>query len=183
VNPRRLTPTAALVVALTAGAWASSLIAADSSTRPDRGSGPQRAADTAAVAVVRAFYTFHFAHDMGFSAAAVRRRAAWLAPDLLALCRAYFAKPSNPDEVPSIDSDPFTDSQDYPRTFRVGAPTARRSAAPAPDTALVPVTLLWSGTERRTLTVVLVAARGAWLIADVRYPEGPSLRRLLLAGP
>jgi hypothetical protein len=142
-----------------------------------------RAADTVAVAVVRAFYAFHFAHDMGFSAAAVRRRAAWLAPDLLALCRAYFARPSNRDEVPSIDGDPFTDSQEYPRSFRVGAPMAPRSTAPAPDTALVPVTLVWSGTERRRLTVVVVAARGSWLIADVRYPDGPSLRHLLVEGP
>jgi hypothetical protein len=142
-----------------------------------------RTADTTAVAVVRAFYTFHFAHDMGFSAATARRRAAWLAPDLLARCRAYFARPSNKDEVPSIDGDPFTDSQEYPRSFRVEAPTAPRSAALTSDTALVPVTLIWPGTERRTLTVVVVAARGSWLIADVRYPEGHSLRQLLVEAP
>lgn len=133
--------------------------------------------------MVRAFYTFHFSHDMGFSAVGVRRRARWLAPDLLALCRAYFAKPSRPGDVPAIDGDPFTDAQEYPQAFRLGSPAASGHSSLTPDTLLVPVTLSGPGSQRRTLTVVAIAARGTWRITDVRYMSGPSLRELLTAGP
>jgi hypothetical protein len=127
--------------------------------------------------VVRAFYAFHFAHDMAFTRSAVRRRAAWLAPDLLAMCRAYFAKPDQPDEVPDIDGDPFTDSQEYPRSFRVG------TAAIAGDTARVRVTFVFAGGDRRGVTVVLTARAGSWLIWDVEYGAEPSLRKLLAGSP
>lgn len=126
--------------------------------------------------VVQAFYRFHFAHDMAFTRSALRRRVRWLAPDLLALCRAYFAAPSPADEVPEIDGDPFTDSQEYPTSFRVGA------AAVAGDTALVPVTFLWKAGDRRTVTVVLVP-RGGWKIADLRYERGETLRGELEGKP
>jgi hypothetical protein len=124
--------------------------------------------------VVRAFYRFHFAHDMAFTRAAVRRREQWLSPDLRALCRAYFAAPSPADEVPEIDGDPFTDSQEYPASFRVGAPSV------AGDTALVPVTFSWKAGDRRVVTVVLVAG-GGWKITDLRYESGGTLRGELTA--
>ncbi|MGA2382487.1 MAG: DUF3828 domain-containing protein [Gemmatimonadales bacterium] len=119
--------------------------------------------------VVRTFYRFHFAHDMAFTRSAVRRREGWLSSDLLALCRAYFAASSPTDEVPEIDGDPFTDSQEYPASFRVGA------ARVAGDTAQVPVTFSWKAGDRRVVTVVLVARRD-WKIADVRYERGETLR-------
>ena len=126
--------------------------------------------------VAHAFYRYHFAHDMAFTRAAVRNRARWLSPDLLVLCRAYFARPSPADEPPEIDGDPFTDSQEYPSSFLVGAATI------AGDTALVPVTFFWPAGDRREVTVVLVGA-GAWKIADVRYASGSSLSRELAATP
>ncbi len=126
--------------------------------------------------VAHAFYRYHFVHDMAFTRAAVRHRARWLSPDLLVLCRAYFARPSPVDEPPEIEGDPFTDSQEYPSAFRVGAATV------AGDTALVPVTFSWPAGDRREVTVVLVGA-GAWKIADVRYASGSSLSRELAATP
>ncbi len=131
----------------------------------------------APAAVARAFFAFHFAHDMGFDAAAVRLRRRFLADDLLALCRAYFARPDTPDEVPPVDGDPFTDSQEYPQGFRVGA------ARVAGDSALVPVTMTWRWGEERPVTLVFTRGGGAWRIADVRYREGPSLRALLVEDP
>lgn len=142
---------------------------------PPRPAAPA-AADTPA-AVARAFYAFHFAHDMAFTEASVRRRGRWLSPELRERCRAYFAHPDAPDGAPTIDGDPFTDSQEYPRGFRVGAPAVRG------DTALVPVTMTWRGGEPRAVTLVLARVSGTWLIADVRYASGPSLREQLAAGP
>jgi len=124
-------------------------------------------------AVVRAFYTFHLTHNIGFTPAAVRRRAGWLSPGLLGHCRSYFARPTRPDEVPPIDGDPFTDSQDYPGAFQVGPATV------AGDTARVPVTLVWADQARRSVTVLLVRVAGAWRVDDVLSGAGPSLRELL----
>lgn len=95
-------------------------------------------------------------------------------PDLLGLCRAYFAAPSPADEAPEIDGDPFTDSQEYPTSFRVGA------AAMSGDTALVPVRFSWKSGDQRSVTVVLVPL-GGWRIADLRYERGETLRSELSA--
>jgi hypothetical protein len=143
---------------------------------PPRPAAPP-AASEAPAAVARAFYAFHFAHDMGFTEASVRRRSRWLAPDLLARCRGYFARPETPGDVPPIDGDPFTDSQDYPEGFRVGDATVRG------DTALVPVTMTWPGAEARAVTLVLMRGTRGWRIADVRYASGPPLRDLLVSRP
>jgi hypothetical protein len=169
------TPLAAVgvVAALLTGspAWAQRPGAA-----PARPAAPRAPAEAPA-AVARAFYAFHFAHDMAFTEASVGRRRRWLSPDLLAGCRAYFARPGKPDEVPAIDGDPFTDSQEYPQGFEVGDATVRG------DTARVPVTMTWPRNERRIVTLELARTAGVWLIADVRYASGPTLRERLAAGP
>lgn len=137
---------------------------------------PRHAAPAPApAAVVRAFYRYHFAHDMAFTDSEVRRRERWLSPDLLALCRAYFARPAPADEPREIDGDPFTDSQEYPYHYRVDA------AKQLGDTAQVPVSFSWPAGAHRRVTVVLVRSGGAWLIADVRYDSGSSLREELAA--
>ena len=139
--------------------------------------GVARQAAPPADAVVRAFYAYHMKHNAGFTPAAVRSRSRWLTARLTASCRAYFARPWPRDEVPPIDGDPFTDSQDYPDAYRVGATST------SGDTARVSVAFSWTGGDHRAVTVVLVAASGAWRIDDVRPGEGPSLRELLTSRP
>jgi Protein of unknown function (DUF3828) len=122
---------------------------------------------------VQSFYGFHVTHEMGFSKEAVSQRKAWLSPDLLSLCRKYFLRPSSPDEVPPIDGDPFTDSQEYPTAFRVEKVRLSRGIAT--------VAVSFSGPEAQkgSVHVVLVPVKGEWLIHDVRYVSGPSFRTLL----
>jgi hypothetical protein len=122
---------------------------------------------------VQSFYAFHMAHGMGFSPEAVSRRAEWLSPDLVAACRRYFSRPSSPDEVPPIDGDPFTDSQEYPTGFKV------EKVRMAGGVATVAVS--FSGPEGRkgSVHLALVQAKGAWLVNDVLYVSGPSFRKLL----
>jgi hypothetical protein len=122
---------------------------------------------------VQSFFTFHLAHDMGFSREGVDGRAAWLSPDLLSLCRKYLARPSSPDVVPSVDGDPFTDSQEYPTSFKVGK--VRMSGGKA----TVEVFFAGPETNKGRVHVLLVQAKGAWLIDDVRYSPGPTFRKLL----
>jgi len=128
-------------------------------------------------AVAQAFYAYHFAHDMAFTPEGVTARSAWLAPDLLALCRSYFARPSRPDEVPEIDGDPFTDSQEYPGSFNLG------KAVVSENTARVKVSFSGPGKTRRSLQVILARVDGSWLISDVEYGEGRSFRKLLATNP
>ena len=124
-------------------------------------------------ATVRAFYAFHFAHDMAFTPESVRAKADWLAPDLLELSEKYFEKPTSPDEAPAIEGDPFTDSQEYPTRFRVGG--ARVSG----EAAWVPVRLVWRHGPSRSVTVHLVRIARRWRVWDVRWPDGASFRDLL----
>jgi hypothetical protein len=134
--------------------------------------GPPTTAGSPAT-TVRAFYAFHFAHDMAFTPESVRAKADWLAPDLLALCETYFERPTSPDEVPPIDGDPFTNSQEYPKRFRVGA------AQVSGEAAWVPVLLEWSRGRPRSVTAHLVRIARRWRIWDVRFADGSSLRKLL----
>ncbi|HEX9147704.1 MAG TPA: hypothetical protein VF958_00955 [Thermoanaerobaculia bacterium] len=87
-------------------------------------------------ATVRAFYAFHFAHDMAFTPESVRVKNRWLAPVLVDLCESYFRRPASSEEVPEIDGDPFTDSQEYPKRFRVGAARVSGEAARVPVTCI-----------------------------------------------
>lgn len=122
---------------------------------------------------VTAFYRFHFAHDMRFTRATVKARSAWLTPGLLKICAVYFANPDAPDQVPAIDGDPFTNSQEYPNSFEVG--TSKQSKF----TALVSVSFRWPDGRKRSLSLTLVEQKRKWLIDDVRYPDGTSLRSLI----
>lgn len=133
-----------------------------------------------AVAVRRVasdLYTFHMAHDMGFSPETLALRARWLTPDLVALAQAYLARPVPNDEPPVIDGDPFTDAQDTPKRFTVGEVSVSGTEARAE------ISFSWEGGETTRATLVLRRSREGWLVDDVAYPEGTSMRKLLLAPP
>jgi hypothetical protein len=134
----------------------------------------QTTTNSAVVEQVETFYRFHFAHDMGFTADAVKARAPWLSPVLQKICASYFARPGAPDEVPVVDGDPFTNSQEYPKSFQVGAPRVSAS------TASIPVSFQWADGRKRSVSVALVMQSRRWLIDDIRYPDGSSLRSLIV---
>src|SRR5438128_1108901 len=92
---------------------------------------------------VRSFYTFHLAHNKGFTVRNVQLRKRFLTPEFCGLLlkelkRQMAEIKAHPDEVPDFEGDPFTDSQEYPDSYRVG--TAETNG----DLAKVTVTLLWS---------------------------------------
>ena len=121
----------------------------------------------------QSFYAFHMSHDVGFSKEGVAQREPWLSPDLVSLCRKYLARPSSPDEVPPIDGDPFTDSQESPTSYKVGK--VRLTGG----TASVEISFSGPAANKGSVHLVLLQTKGAWLIDDVRYVSGPSFRRLL----
>jgi len=136
----------------------------------------------AAARAVRNFYQYHFAHDRGFLKSNVERRRRWLTPELYGLLmnefrRAAAHQKTHPDDAPFMNGDPFTNSQEYPDTFRAGRATVRGA------TAEVPVTFRWRATaETKTVRVELRRRQGRWLIRNVT-PEGEADLLKLLRRP
>lgn len=139
---------------------------------PAQPPGPPPAAQIQARA--QACMQAHFAGDMGFTPATMARKAACLSPGLQQDIAAYFARPTPPDEVPAIDGDPFTNSQEYPRRFHVGPARMRGEAR-----AEVPVTLSGHGRHERLQLLLQREPAGDWRIDDLRYADGSALRALL----
>ncbi len=133
---------------------------------------PQLADSVTPSGVVRQLVTEHLASQAGFDSTSVNKKRRWLTASLAASFAHYFAKPVDPDEVPDLDGDPFTDSQDYPTRFTVGA------GQPSGARMLVPVRF-FDGIRRYTVTYVLRRERGSWRIADIRDRQGTSLLRML----
>ena len=117
----------------------------------------------------------HFTHEMAFTRESLAVKREFLSAGLLAAAEAYFAKPSSPDEVPEIDGDPFTDTQEYPDRFTLGAirATARRTV----------VSVRFAGDQlTRRVDYVLVREDGRWVVDDLVDERGGALRRLLGSG-
>lgn len=114
----------------------------------------------------------HFSGDMAFFPASVEAKRRWLSARLARRIAGYFARPAPESEVPDINGDPFTDSQEYPARFAVGR------AVVADGVAEVPVH--FADAERdRTLVYRLLRERGEWRLDDLRYASGMTLHGLL----
>lgn len=123
--------------------------------------------------VVYSFYKFHFSHSKSFTKRNVLTRQRWLTPDLFHLLMNEFVREdqyakSHPKEsfVPYMDGDPFTNSQEYPTSFRSGSPVVSENEA------TVPVTFLWDAARRgdgdqRNIEIQLLRQRGRWLINNI----------------
>jgi hypothetical protein len=136
-----------------------------------------------ALSFVRSFYQFHFAHNKNFTTRNVQQRKRWLTPELYKLLldelkRQAQESKAHPDEAPDFEGDPFTDSQEYPDSFRAGESHVNG------DLSKVTVTLFWSaktsrGRDKRDIVVELTRSTGGWLINDVINNEGSRLREEL----
>lgn len=137
---------------------------------------PRRGPDTTARQTVQSFYRFHFAHDMGFTPGNVEMRRRWLTRELYDLLRDEFRKEAEhakaqPDEAPFIEGDPFTNSQEYPKSFRVGGVIQGGGMAD------VRVVFVWPGRTRRERVerAVVVSLRRSgrrWLIGNINALDG-----------
>ncbi len=135
---------------------------------------PAAAANEAAAAqaVVQGLLQAHFKTDMGFTPASVAAKAERLTPDLQRRLLKQLAKPVPADEVPDIDGDPFTNSQDLPTRFQL-EPAKLRGAQ-----AEVTVRFSGHGMNQR-VRYLLQRVDGQWRIDDLRYADGSTLRQLL----
>lgn len=130
------------------------------------------AAATSPEATVERLLERHFSGDMGFTPQSIRGKAGWLSNRLRQRLAKYFARPASADEVPAIDGDPFTYSQEYPVRFAVG------KAGVIAGSARVPVRFA-DGYRDRVVTYVLARDGAEWKVDDLSYEDGASLGRLL----
>jgi hypothetical protein len=132
---------------------------------------------------VDSFFRFHFAHGMDFTERNLRQRRHWLTPELYDLLREEFRKEAkragaHPDEAPFIEGDPFTNSQEYPKSFSVG------QAIASGGFSIVKIELFWAGRtpgerEHRTASVTLSLSGARWLISNIKSADGEDLLVLL----
>lgn len=130
------------------------------------------APDTAPAGVVERLLEHHFAGPMRFDAATLKGYAPWLTTKLRERIAAYFAKPNDGSEVPTVNGDPFTDSQEPPTRFSVALGIVRGEAA------AVPVRITFQR-RSRVVTYVLRRDGGAWRVDDLRFERRGTLTRLL----
>jgi hypothetical protein len=119
-----------------------------------------------AAATVKAFYNFHFKNKFDYSARGLKRRQRWLDAKLYQLLLAEDKKSkAKKDEAPELNGDPFTNSQEYPNTFRIG--DTRQEY----EKAFVEVVFVWQEKgkviDERSLEVELSKARNLWKISNI----------------
>lgn len=130
------------------------------------------AAATAPEGRVQRLLEAHFSGDMGFHPAGIAPKLRWLSAHLTQRIAAYFNRPQRADEVPIINGDPFTDSQEYPVRFAVG------KAEITQHRAQVPVRFA-DGFRERVVVFLLVREKAVWQVNDLRYEHGDTLQKLL----
>lgn len=117
-----------------------------------------------ALATVKAFYAFHFKHDFDFSARGLRLRHKWLDESLYKLMMATMNKPDN-GEVPDLDGDPFTNSQDPPNSFQIDGSKEDKTKAS------VTVQFFWKDkgkvVDQRKVDVKLTKVANGWKITNI----------------
>lgn len=114
----------------------------------------------------------HFSGDMAFIPASVEAKRRWLSARLARRIAGYFARAVPEAEVPDINGDPFTDSQEYPVRFAVG------KAVVAGGVAEVPVHF-YAAERDRAVVYRLSREHGEWRLDDLRYASGTTLNDLL----
>lgn len=114
----------------------------------------------------------HMTRDMAFTKGSAARKASMLTESLTKAIAAYFARLVPRDEVPVVNGDPFTNSQEYPSSFTVGA------VLRAGSRATVPVRFDEEG-RYKIVEFRLQLSGTTWRVDDLHYPDGATFRGLL----
>ena len=104
---------------------------------------------------VREFYSFHFGNDLKPSAENLKQRERFLSGNL----KAQLAR------QPVTNVDYFTQTDDYPKAFRIG-----RCEVISPEKTVLEVLLFWkteTRSEQRAVKVEAVKENNQWLIDKV----------------
>jgi hypothetical protein len=128
-------------------------------------------------ATVQLLLVHHFATNLEFSKSSIAAQSSRLSPALLDAFNRWFARTASSDEVPELDGDPFTDSQEPPRQFELAPAKVRGSRAE------LTVTYRGEGIAPYSVHVDLVRVQNVWLVDDLRLRGDQRLSQLLANSP
>lgn len=118
----------------------------------------------------------HYANGLGFHEERAAAQKRFFTAALAKRVDAYFAQDFPDDEVPPINGDVITDSQEYPAVFSV------REAKAAGEAMLVPVRYD-DGYTTRMVHFRLKREGGEWRVDDIEYEHGTPFTALLALKP
>ena len=128
---------------------------------------------TSPEATVQLFLVHHFATDLAFSRSSVAAQSSRLSTALVDRLTRWFARVAGSNEVPELNGDPFTDSQEPPTQFEL-APAKLRG-----DRAELTVTYRGDGVAPYSVRFELVRVQSTWRVDDLRLRNGERLTQLL----
>lgn len=128
-----------------------------------------------AQAAVRQLLLQQLAGDEVFGADSIAALRPWLAPALRQAFARWLARQDRTDDVPALDGDPFSDTQEPPLALRLGALRQRG------DRAEQQVFAELDGGRSHRLIYQLTRRHGRWQLKDIVYAHGPTLLQLLRA--
>jgi hypothetical protein len=123
-------------------------------------------------ALVSAVLKDHFSHDMAFTAKNANRKLRYFSVELARDLQSYFEASRPVDEAPPINGDPFTNTQEHPKSYVV------ERAKVDGNVAVVGVRHPMKPNSR-TLKWILLKGPQGWRVDDIHYVEGATLRSLL----
>lgn len=124
-------------------------------------------------ATVQTLLLHHFSSNFAFSPSTVAAQATLLTESLTDSLNRWFVRAKTNDEVPALNGDPYTDSQEFPESFSLAK--SRVNA----DRAELTVTYRSEGIEPYPVHVELMRVKGRWRVNDLRYRDGQKLSQLL----
>ena len=124
-------------------------------------------------AIVQSLLIQHFASGMALSADSIAGQRQWLSAGLSQQFEKWFERIAKSDEVPELNGDPFTDSQEAPERFEL-APSRVRG-----ERADVVVSFSREHAKSYPVTFSLVRVNGDWRIDELLYRDGTRLTTLL----
>ncbi len=141
-------------------------------TAPAARAAPETPAGVVQHLLERHFAAPHGGDPRGFTPALMVELGQFITTDLQMAADRWLAAPHRPDEVPSINGDVITDSQELVLRFGVQAPSIRQGQAEVP--------VRMADAERAwTLLYRLRRQGGQWRVDDLRLGDGTTLRTLL----
>ena len=136
------------------------------------GTDSANSADNQAEGRVQLLLEMHFSSDMGFLSQTTNNKSGFFSRDLNQAIEGYFAIQRPADEVPPINGDPFTDSQEYPTRFKVTRITGDNNRA----SVEVVFANAWN---TYPLVYLLVREADEWKIDNIVYAGGYTFLKLL----
>lgn len=124
-------------------------------------------------AIVQMLLIRHMSGNMALSRESVASQREWLSTRIVEQFGGWFTRTAGSNDVPELNGDPYTDSQESPESFELSPASVQGNAAE------VTVSFRDAAGARYPVHYLLSRVDGTWRINDVRYRDGERLSQLL----